>query len=145
MSSEAVESEVQKHNLELARDGLDNWIAGDREEAIAMFTDDVEVYVPPELGNAGSYRGIEQFRAWFQDWDEAWSEFTMEARSIEPVGERHVVVEMDSKGTGTASGIEVDNTLGWVMGVRDEKLEYISLLPDLQAAREHAREREGLA
>ena len=99
--------------------------------------------MPPELGNAGSYRGIEQFRGWFQDWDEAWSDFRMEVRSIEPVGERHVIVEMDSKGTGTASGIEVDNTLGWVMEVRDEKLKYISLLPDLNAAREHALGREG--
>ena len=136
-------SEVQAKNVGLASDGLASWIAGDREAAIATFSDDVEVYVPPELGNAGSYRGIEQFRGWFQDWDEAWSDFTMEVRSIEPVGERHVIVEMDSKGTGSASGIEVDNTLGWVMEVRDEKLKYISLLPDLDAAREHALAREG--
>ena len=136
-------SEVQAKNVELASDGLASWIAGDREAAIATFSDDVEVYVPPELGNAGSYRGIEQFRGWFQDWDEAWSDFRMEVRSIEPVGERHVIVEMDSKGTGTANGIEVDNTLGWVMEVRDENLEYISLLPDLEGAREHALAREG--
>ena len=136
-------SEVQAKNVELAGDGLASWIAGDREAAIATFSDDVEVYVPPELGNAGSYRGIEQFRSWFRDWDEVWSDFTMEVRSIEPVGARHVAIEMDSSGTGTASGIEVGNTLGWVMEVRDEKLEYISIQPDLEAAREHALAREG--
>ena len=140
-----MDSEVQKANVELARGGLESWISGDRETAIATFTDDVEVYVPAELGNAGSYRGIDQFRSWFQGWDEVWSEFTMVARSIEPVGERHVIVEMDSKGTGTASGVEVSNTLGWVMGVREGNLEYLALMPDLEAAREHALAREGAA
>ncbi len=51
--------------MELAQMGLGDWIAGDREAAIASFADDVEVFVPAELGNAGTYRGIEQFRSWF--------------------------------------------------------------------------------
>ncbi len=138
-------SEAQQRNLELARAGLDSWIAGDREAAIATFTEDVEVYVPPELGNAGRYRGLEQFMAWAGDWEDAWSEFTMAVVSIEPVGERHVVAVITSTGTGSASGVEVGNTLGWVLGVRGERLEYLSLQLDLEAAREHALGREGAA
>ena len=57
-----MESQVQKQNVELVREGLDDWIAGDREAAMATFTEDVEVYVPAELGNAGTYRGIEAVR-----------------------------------------------------------------------------------
>jgi ketosteroid isomerase-like protein len=52
----------QERNVELARDGLESWISGDRENAMATFTDDIEVFVPAELGNAGSYRGVEQFQ-----------------------------------------------------------------------------------
>lgn len=140
MSSPASE---QQRNVELARDGLQNWIGGERDAAIATFTDDVVVYVPAELGNAGTYHGLEQFRSWIVAWDEAWSEFTMEVKSIEPVGERHVVAMIVSQGTGSASGIEVENTLAWVLGINDEeRMDYLALQTDIETAREHARERE---
>lgn len=135
-------TEDQKRNVERARDGLGSWIAGDREAAIATFSDDVEVYVPAELGNAGSYRGIEQFRTWFADWDEAWSEFEMELVGIEAVGERHVVAMIRSRGTGAGSGVEVENLLGWVLGIREDRVEFIALQPDRDGAVELARSRE---
>jgi ketosteroid isomerase-like protein len=132
-----------QQKAEVARGGLERWIAGDREAAIATFTDDVEVYVPVELGNAGSYRGIEEFRSWFEGWDEAWAEFEMSVEEIEPVGEHHVVAGVRSRAVGKGSGIEVENRIGWVLGVDDEeRLEYLSLQPDLETAREHACERE---
>jgi ketosteroid isomerase-like protein len=129
-------------NLELVRDGLEDWISGDREATIARFNDDVEVYVPPELGNAGTYRGLEQFRRWFGAWDEAWSEFEMTVESIEPVGERHVVAMVRSRGVGIGSGAEVENRLGWVIGVRDGRMDFLSLQPDREQALELVRERE---
>jgi ketosteroid isomerase-like protein len=131
---------------ELARAGLENWIAGDREAAIGTFTDDIEVFVPADLGNAGHYRGVDGFRSWNQEWEEVWDEFEMTLGTVEPVGRNHVVAHMDNRGTGTASGIEVQNSLGWVLEVNDEgRMAYLSLQRDLDAAREHAREREGLA
>jgi ketosteroid isomerase-like protein len=140
-----VTSATQQQNLELARNGLDNWIAGDQEATIVTFADDVEVYVPAELGNAGSYRGVEQFKRWFDAWDEAWSEFEMSVESIEPAGERHVVALIRSRGIGAGSGIEVSNELGWVIGVRDEKMDFLSLQPTLEDARRLAEERESQA
>ena len=132
-----------EQNLELVRGGLEDWIAGDREKTISTFTDDVEVYVPPELGNAGSYRGVDQFRQWFAAWEEAWSEFVMSVETIEPVGARHVVALIRSRGIGAGSGIEVENELGWVIGVRGEKMNFLSLQQTLEDARALAREREG--
>ena len=99
--------------------------------------------MPAELGNAGTYRGIEQFRKWNQSWEEVWSEFTMSVVSIETAGEGHVVALINSQGTGTASGIDVENTLGWVLGINEDGLmDYLGLQPDLEAARKHAQERE---
>ena len=135
-------SPQQQRNLELVRGGLESWIAGDRETTMATFTDDVEVYVPPELGNAGSYRGLEQFKRWFTAWEEAWSEFEMTLLSIAPEGDRHAVALIRSRGVGLGSGIEVQNELGWVIGVRGQKMEFFSLQPDLEQARALARERE---
>jgi ketosteroid isomerase-like protein len=141
-----VAAEEQLNKAGLARRGLENWIAGDREAAIATFADDIEVFVPADLGNAGHYKGIDEFRSWFGAWDEVWSDFQMELGVVEPVGRNHVVAHMDNRGTGTASGIEVQNSLGWVLEVTDDgRMAYLSLQRDLDAAREHAREREGLA
>lgn len=133
----------QAANLELVSGGLENWIAGDQEATIATFTEDVEVYVPPELGNAGSYRGTEQFRSWFAAWDEAWSEFEMTVESIGPEGDRHVVAMVTSRGVGAGSGIEVENRLAWVIGVREQKMDFLSLQVDRDHAVRLVREREG--
>jgi ketosteroid isomerase-like protein len=135
----------QEVNLELARGGLEDWIAGNQEAAIARFRDDVEVFVPPELGNAGSYKGVEQFRKWFSAWDEAWSEFEMAIEEIEPVGDRHVVAMIRTRGVGVGSGIEVGNVLAWVIGVRDGLMDYLSLQPDREHADALVREREASA
>jgi ketosteroid isomerase-like protein len=132
----------QERNLELVRGGLDDWIAGDREATVSTFTDDVEVYVPPELGNAGTYRGVEQFKRWFEAWDEVWTDYRMSIESMEAAGDRHVVAMVRSTGTGVGSGIEVENVLGWVIGVRDRQMDFLSLQPDREAAIRLARERE---
>ncbi len=142
MASSGEHTPGQEANLELARGGLEDWIAGNQEATIATFTDDVEVYVPPELGNAGTYMGIEQFRKWFEAWDDAWSEFQMSVKDIEPAGERHVVAIIESRGVGAGSGIEVSNRLAWVLGIRDGKMEYLSLQPDVEAAHALVGERE---
>jgi ketosteroid isomerase-like protein len=132
-----------QQKAEVARGGLERWIAGDREAAISTFVDEIEVFVPADLGNAGRYKGVDEFRSWFQEWDEVWENFEMELGAVEPVGRSHVVALMHSKGTGTASGVEVENSLGWVLEVTDDgRMAYLSLQRDLDAARGHARERE---
>ena len=136
-------SETQERNVELTRTGLAAWIAGNREAAMATFTEDVEIYVPPELGNAGTYRGIDQFLSWFQAWDDAWSSFEMSVvGEFEPVGEGHVIAMVRSTGVGAGSGVEVENELAWLFGVREGQMEYLSLQPDVAAARELAARRD---
>jgi ketosteroid isomerase-like protein len=139
-------SDAGQRRVELVAGGMGDWMSGDREAAIETFAEDIEVFVPSELGNAGTYRGIDEFRAWFQDWDEVWTDYEMELKSIEAAGERHVVAEVSNTGVGVGSGIEVGNTLGWVFSVdEDARLDYLSLQPDLESARRHALEREGQA
>jgi ketosteroid isomerase-like protein len=135
-------TDAQERNVALANDGLEDWIGGDHKATIARFTDDIEVFVPAELGNAGTYRGVEQFQRWFADWDDAWSEFAMTVESIEPVGESHVVAMIRSRGVGIGSGVEVENLLGWVIGVREDRMDFLSLQPDRESAIELARSRE---
>jgi ketosteroid isomerase-like protein len=107
--------------------------------------EDVEVFVPSELGNAGTYRGTEEFLRWNAQWEEAWSDFQMEVVSAEPVGERHVVCLIRSRGRGAGSGVEVGNELGWVLEVRGESLAFLGLQPSHEdaVALAERREREG--
>jgi ketosteroid isomerase-like protein len=131
-----------EQNVELARRGLQSWIDGDREAALETIAEDVEVLVPAELGNAGSYRGLEEFLRWNAEWEEAWSDFRMEILSAEPAGERHVVCLIRSRGRGAGSGVEVANELGWVMEVRDGRLGFLGLQPSRDDALAQARRRE---
>ncbi len=133
----------QERNVELARGGLESWVAGDAEATLATFSDDVETYVPQELGNAGTYHGKDQFLQWTRQWDDAWDEFRTEIREVMPVGERHVVVTVHNWGRGRGSGIEVENEQGWVLGVRKDTLcDFISLQATPEDALKLARERE---
>ena len=142
MASSGEHTPEQEANLELARGGLEDWIAGNQEATIATFTDDVEVFVPPELGNAGTYTGIEQFRSWFAAWDDAWSEFEMEVEDIEPVGERHVVAMIQSRGVGAGSGIEVEQPAR--LGARHPRREDgVPLAPARPRGRARARAASG--
>ena len=88
---------------------------------------------------------MEEFKRWFGAWDDAWSEFTMSIESIEPAGERHVLAMIQSRGIGAGSGIEVSNVLAWVLGIRDGKMEYLSLQPDREHALALVSEREAAA
>lgn len=137
-------SPEQESNVELIRGAIEDWADGRRDRVMETLTGDVEVLVPPELGNAGSFRGKQAFVDWAREWDEAWSEFDMEIDRIEPVGKRHVIATIRSRGRGRGSGIEVENVLGWVLEVRIGLCSFLSLQPSYEHALELARSREGL-
>jgi ketosteroid isomerase-like protein len=84
-------SPEQERNVALAKAVMEVWMSGDVEAARAMLTEDVEVYVPTEIANAGTFRGHDEWLRWAQTWDEAWSEFSYEFEEALPVGDRHVV------------------------------------------------------
>jgi len=130
---------------ELVREGWDAWERGDPEEALAYYDSEVVVYAPPEIGNAGTFRGIDGFLEWAGAWYEAWETFEQELLRIELVGETHVVADSLQRGKGRGSGIEVEREANWVYDIRDEKLVYISLYWDRDRAIAAAHEREAEA
>jgi ketosteroid isomerase-like protein len=132
-----------EQNAELVRGGLGRWIEGDVEGTFAFLTEDIEVFVPSELGNAGTYRGHDEFRSWVGHWYEAWADYEMTVEAVQPVGERHVVATIRSRAKGRGSGIEVENLLGWLLEVTPQgTLAYLALQPDIESAVALAGERE---
>jgi ketosteroid isomerase-like protein len=129
-----------------ARRGIDAYSRGDVEAALELLSPEIEVYSPPELPNAGTYRGLEGFGRWTMMWEEAWERFEREIVRIEAVGERHAVAVVHQTGVGKGSGVEVQQEAGFVMELNDDgQCSYFALYSDVDRAFADAREREGLA
>jgi ketosteroid isomerase-like protein len=116
--------------------------SGDEEALLAFFDPEMEIHSPPEMGNPGTFHGPDGFRRWAGHWFEAWEEFRQDMLSVEAVGERSAVAEVRQVARGRSAGIELERTVVYVYELRDDKLVYLSLLPDLKTARAHALERE---
>jgi ketosteroid isomerase-like protein len=109
-------------NVALALAWLEAWGRGDAEAVLAALHPAVEIHSPQEVGNAGTYRGHAGYRKWEGLWMEAWEDFDNEILLVEPVGQRHVVVDAHQRGTGRGSGIEVDREVSMLCEIRDGRL-----------------------
>ena len=128
--------------IAILREGLIAWEQGDWETAIQMIDPKIEVYAPPEVGNPGTFHGIDGFLTWTQAWYEAWETFQQDLLSLEPFGERHVVCKVMQHGVGKGSGIQVDRQATWVYELGEDRLLYMALFFDHDAALALAHERE---
>lgn len=126
----------------LARDGLERWEAGDFQATLALLDPEIEVFAPPEIGNSGTYRGIEGFLEWTGAWYEAWGTFSQQLLSVEAIGATHVLARVHQTGTGKGSGIPVERGATWAWELADGRVVYMALFFDDEKAVAHARERE---
>jgi ketosteroid isomerase-like protein len=124
----------REKNLELARRGIDAYNRGDLEAVVELLSPQVEVYAPPQLINAGTYRGRHGFLEWVRRWDEVWEERHIEAERIEPVGEDHVVVSVHQFGKGGGSGIHVEMRIAQLFEIQDGEVVRFHLYPDRETA-----------
>jgi ketosteroid isomerase-like protein len=138
----ATSEDVQERNVEFTRRSIGAWIAGDRSHVIEALADDIEVFVPSELANTGSYRGKDEFIRWIADWDEAWANLELDVRDLTPVGERHVIAVIRQRATGLGSGIPVEMEIAFLTDVRDAKIAALHLYATVEEAREVAERRE---
>ena len=132
----------EKGRVELIRAGFDAWERGDVEEALGHYHPEVETFAPPEIGNSGTFHGIDGFMQWTQAWFEAWESFDQELISVEPIGETHVLQKVMQTGRGKGSGIEVKREATYVYDIRGEKLAFIALFFTHEDALALALERE---
>ena len=134
--------ETQQRNAELAVEAFDRWLDGNVEGTLELLDPEVEIYVPVELANTGTYRGHEEFLRWTADWDEAWTNYEMTVNEISPLGERHVVSSITQRAEGAGSGIPVEMDLTWLTEVRNGKVVAVHLYATEEQARKVGAERE---
>ena len=93
--------------------------------------------VDHDIMDGTEYRGFEGVRRWVGDWSSAWSSFTMRPERFIDAGEC-VVVIVQMKATGAASGIEVERQDGIVYRVRDGKISRLDYFNTAEQALEAA-------
>jgi ketosteroid isomerase-like protein len=129
-----MEESRQRELAELARRGIDAYNRGDIETLLEQLDEEIEVYTPPELPNAGTYRGHDGFLQWAAQWSEAWEEFRLELERIDFVGEDYEVVTVRQFGRGAGSGVEVEMRIAQLYEVHDGKAVRLHYYPDRETA-----------
>ena len=130
----------QDDRVELIRGGFEAWESGDVEATLALYDPEIEVYAPPEIGNAGTYHGIDGFLEWTRAWLEAWETFRAGAggRSSRSA-RRHALARVNQTGEGKGSGIQVERAATYIYDIRDGKLVFMALFFDHEQRRRASR------
>ena len=104
-----------------------------------LMHEDIEVH-DHDVMDAGEYRGHLGFARWLENWNAAWSEFSIEPEEFLDAGTR-VMVVLRLKATGRSSGVAVERQDATVWEVLDDKIVRLDYYND----REQALEAVGLA
>ena len=93
-------------NLDLVRQAYDAWNRGDLDTAFGFLDPEVEVSTPPELPEAGTFRGRDETRRFIEDALKSWEEIGAEPQSFVEAGDK-VLVTVRYFGRGKGSGAAV--------------------------------------
>jgi ketosteroid isomerase-like protein len=123
-----------EENLAAVWAALEVFQSGDVERFLEFLDPDIEVFSTPELANPTQARGRDAWLRWTGDWLEAWETFEIDAESIEPVGEHHVILDMRQHGKGKGSGVEVELRVFYMFELHDGVATRYHLYPDRKQA-----------
>jgi ketosteroid isomerase-like protein len=74
-----------------------------------------------DILDAREYRGHAGWARWFEDWEAAWAEYSMEPEEFIDADDDHVILVLRLKATGRGSGVNVERQDAMVFTVRDGK------------------------
>lgn len=131
-----------EERIALARRGFAAYEAGDVDTVLELFDPEIEVFVADQYLLAGTHRGIDGFLKWVVEWNDAWESFDSDIEEVVAMGDRHAVVRVHQVGLERGSGIEVDQTVGFVFEVRDGRCVHLALYPSFEEGVRVAEERE---
>jgi ketosteroid isomerase-like protein len=106
-----------------------------------FWSPDIELTWTRRGPEARVYQGREAVIHAFREWLESFSEYYNEPLDFIEVGDR-VVVPNRQWGTGSTSGIHVEDEFTWVYGVRDSQITRIDEYDTLEEALEAAGQSE---
>ena len=137
MSRFEILAAVSQQNVELVRRQIEALNRGDWDASVEGVDSQVEWVVAREHPASRTVRGLEDLRAYREDWGQTLGSLRFEPERIVD-GPETVVVLGTVKGTGAGSGAEVEVPLGFAMRFRDGAIirveEYLDPREALDAA-----------
>jgi ketosteroid isomerase-like protein len=108
-------------NLELARDLFERWRARDYDALMEAAQPDVEIFSRFSSLGGEPYRGPDGVRRWIAEIEATFGRFDVRTSDFRDLGDR-VLVLGGIRLQGKASGIEIDQPMGWLLELRGGKL-----------------------
>jgi ketosteroid isomerase-like protein len=130
---------MAKSNVELVYELQGAYLQDDEEAMRELIDPEAEIYGHPEIVNSGTYQGLEGFRRWSREWDEAWEEISYEYGELVEVGDTFLVAPVHVTARGAGSGAEIDSVFGWLWEFRDDRATRFHVYPTVEVALDAAR------
>jgi ketosteroid isomerase-like protein len=127
---------MSQENVELVKRMYARFHAGDAEEALACFSEDVVVEAPARPDLRGG-RGREALGTLVGSWVESWDGWSEEIEEVHDLGD-HVMVSSTQRGRGKSSGIEINAQYAYLYEVRNGELSRMGMYYSADEAREAA-------
>jgi ketosteroid isomerase-like protein len=128
---------VSSENLELVRRAFADFrTSGNLSDGVEVFwADDGEVWPAVGFPESGPFRGRDQIRRFFDGLQDGWKRdsFAVTLRQLEGYGDK-VLVSLEWRGTGVASGIESSSDWMAVYTIRGGRFVRLEFFADRAAA-----------
>jgi ketosteroid isomerase-like protein len=122
-------------NRALVEKAFDAFARRDVEAINALLDPEIKVMISDQLGQSGSWSGIDGFWESLAGWLEAFDEdYRTEVLAIDTPDDAHVIVEARQMGRGRASGVPVELVTYFMFEIRDGR----ATRYELHASREDA-------
>jgi len=107
-------------NADTMRRSIDAYNAGNVDGLLEMAHPDIEWEVAPEHPASTTHRGLEEVRAYHEDWRNTLDDMRLDVLSITEVGDS-VVAVCRIHGKGSESGADVEVEIAFLATYRDGK------------------------
>jgi ketosteroid isomerase-like protein len=129
---------MSQKNVELARDLFEQWSAGNYESLIESAHPDVEIFSRFASFGGEPFRGPEGVRQWVAEIEQTFGRFKVRTDDFLDLGDRVLALGRINL-EGKASGIEIEQPMGWLLEMHDGKLARMFFYSSHAEAREAAR------
>src|SRR3954452_18682487 len=112
---------MSQENVEVVRQAFAALSTGGVEAMASFWDPEIEVGVPSELAQAGTYRGMDAVVDWISEWSEAWERIEYTPEKMVESGDT-VVVTLRYDGIGRGSGMRIEGRFWYLVKLRHGKV-----------------------
>jgi ketosteroid isomerase-like protein len=121
-------------NLEIATQMFIWWNLADREIVTSVVDPEIELHTPLTSTTGGPYRGIEGLVHWIGEIDDQFDEWYSLPDEWRQLDDGRVLVLGELHMRGRESGIELDQSVGWLLTFREGRLRRYEVFADHEEA-----------